>query len=33
MKGGREGEVNRLLAGVGREDGGSAMDGDESSPA
>jgi hypothetical protein len=32
MKGGMEGEVGRRLAGVGREDGGSAMDGGESSP-
>jgi hypothetical protein len=33
MKEDREGEVSRCLAGVGREDGGSAMDGDESTPA
>jgi hypothetical protein len=32
MKGDREGEVGRRLARVGREDDGSAMDGDESSP-
>jgi hypothetical protein len=33
MKRGKKGEIGRRLAGVGREDGGFAMDGDKSSPA